>query len=120
MKRSFRVVLPRKLLEVIALANRIIAKHKSEGANSPLSLLQDNNWNETESIVSECLKNHQEAEEYGRKMEELYRARDAKLKQIDGSIKASRDLLMGVYRETPKKMGDWGFDIDDSVRRAKK
>jgi hypothetical protein len=34
-------------------------------------------------------------------MEEAYRDRDALLVEIDGIIKSSRDLLLGVYGNTP-------------------
>lgn len=39
---------------------------------------------------------------------------------ITESVKASRDLLLGVYRETPKSLGEFGFEVDDSARATKK
>jgi len=34
-------------------------------------------------------------------------------------VKASRDLLLAVYRDNPKILGEWGFVVDDSVRAKK-
>lgn len=42
------------------------------------------------------------------------------LSSINESAKASRDLLLGVYRETPKALGEYVFEVDDSVWAAKK
>jgi hypothetical protein len=42
------------------------------------------------------------------------------LGEITESIKASRDLLLGVYRDIPKTLGEYGFEVDDSARAAKK
>jgi len=39
---------------------------------------------------------------------------------IDESIKSTRDLLLGIYRDNPKELGQWGFEVDDSVRAAAK
>jgi hypothetical protein len=44
-------------------------------------------------------------------MELAYRERDLLLTPITETVKASRDLLLGVFRAKPKKLGDWGFKI---------
>jgi hypothetical protein len=51
-------------------------------------------------------------------MELAYRERDAMLKPISETVKASRDLLMGVYRSSPKKLGEWGFMVSDNPSKA--
>jgi hypothetical protein len=35
-------------------------------------------------------------------------------------VKGSRDLLEGVYRETPRTLAQFGFEITESVRTAAK
>jgi len=42
------------------------------------------------------------------------------LNDITESVRASRDLLLGVYRQTPKALGEFDFEVDDMVRVAKK
>jgi hypothetical protein len=39
---------------------------------------------------------------------------------IENSVKGSRDLLEGVYRETPRTLAQFGFDITESARSAGK
>jgi hypothetical protein len=63
---------------------------------------------------------HKKAEELKRQAEEAYRQRDLLLGEITESVKASRDLLQGVYRDTPKTLGEYGFEVDDSARAARK
>jgi hypothetical protein len=35
---------------------------------------------------------------------------------IDPTTKASRDVLTGIYRKNMKRMGDWGFTVDDTPK----
>jgi hypothetical protein len=72
------------------------------------------------SQVATGLTLHQQAEDYKRQAEEAYRKRDLLLAEIAESVKASRDLLLGVYRDNPKILGEWGFEVNDSVRATKK
>lgn len=70
--------------------------------------------------LTECLQHHLRAEELKRQMELAYRERDRLVKPINETVKASRDLLLGVYRANPKRLGDWGFKVSDrpAVRTA--
>jgi len=31
-----------------------------------------------------------------------------------------RDLLLSAYRTNPKKLGDWGFEVNDTSQKKKK
>ena len=114
--KGFRVVLPDNIPQKLDLAGKINAKNTADGNNSPLKALVDHNWETTGPKVKTCLDLHNKGEEYRRLMEEAYRDRDALLVEIDGIIKSSRDLLLGVYGNTPKRLGEWGFTVDDSPR----
>jgi hypothetical protein len=113
-KKGIRVVIPVNIQQKLALAGKIYDKDTADGANSPLKALVDHDWTTTGPKVPTCLELHNKGEEYRRLMEEAYRDRDALLVEIDGIIKSSRDLLLGVYGKTPKKLGEWGFTVDDS------
>jgi len=52
---------------------------------------------------------HQQAEDFARQAEEAYRKRDVLLAEINESIKASRDLLLGVYRDNPQN--SWRMEL---------
>ena len=28
------------------------------------------------------------------------------------SVRASRDLLLGIYRDNPRVLGDWGYEVN--------
>ena len=36
------------------------------------------------------------------------------------ALARSRDLLLALYRDNPKQLGDFGFVVDDAARPAKK
>lgn len=113
-----RVSIPANVQEAIELAGIVRAKHQADGETSPLKTLQDNNWTEMSAKLDACNVQHLKAEELRRQMELAYRERDALFKPISETLKASRDLLMGVYRAQPKKLGDWGFKVSDSPSRV--
>ena len=114
-----RINIPKKPAERIGLAKRVNDKHLADGDSSPLKLLQKNAWSEVGPITQICLKAHEDAEALSRQAEELYRKRDALLGQIDAAVKASRDVLTGIYRDEPKALGNWGFEVDDTPPKPK-
>ncbi len=66
--------------------------------------------------MDEALRLQVLAEDLKRQSEEANNKRNALLGSIDDSVKACRDLLLGVYRKTPKVLSEFGFDITDSVK----
>lgn len=115
-----RIQIPKNVQEVLELAEIINAKHTVDGETSPLNTLQDLNLKDIGPRLAACQQQHLKAEELRRQMELAYRERDVMLKPITETIKASRDLLMGVYRTQPKRLGDWGFSVSDSPAKALK
>ena len=114
-----RISIPRNLLEFFALLKAVEGKHLAEGANSPLRSAEDFNWNELGTIIARCEEQHKLAEEYKRKMEECYRQRDIDMPNLLEALNGAKVLLKGVYRKNPKKMGDWGFQVDDTKQSKK-
>jgi hypothetical protein len=62
---------------------------------------------------------HTAAEDFKRKMEETYRERDISLPNIESAVRAASALLKGVYAKNPKRLGDWGFNVDDTKQKGK-
>lgn len=104
---------------MFALAQKINAKYTALGDDSPLKVMQSHTWTENAPRVEDGLKHQEEAERLTKKAEETYRLRDAELAAVRETVKASRDLLVGVYRDNPKTLGEFGFVVDDSPRRKK-
>lgn len=115
-----RVNIPKNPAQLLDLASKIYAKHTSMAAASPLNALQRHTWTVNGPEVANAQTLNQQAEEFQRQAELAYRNRDMLLTEIDESIKSTRDLLLGIYRDNPKELGQWGFEVDDSVRAAAK
>lgn len=113
-KSKVRVEIPRNPADLLALAKSISDKHIADAANSPLNALVDNKWSTTQPYVAPAIAKHTEAELYKKKMEEAYRERDKHFKEIEESVKASRDVLMGINKKNAKVLGQWGFTVNDT------
>jgi hypothetical protein len=116
---SIRIVIPTNVGELINLARLIFNKHTADGKASPLNALSDYTWDEFGPKIEEALAKHNEAEEFTRRAEQAYRDRDRIIGNLDGLVKASRDLLKAAFRKTPKKLGEWGFEVNDTPRVPK-
>ena len=53
-------------------------------------------------------------------MEAAYRERDLLIPAIDEALKSSRNLLKALYSKNPKRLSEWGFEVDDTVKAPKK
>lgn len=115
-----RVNIPTNPVQKLELAARIYAKHSAAGAASPLNALQTHKWDDNGPEIANAQALHQQAEDFQRQTDLAYRKRDLLLSEIDESIKATRDLLMGIFRDNPKELNQWGFDVSDTVRAAAK
>ena len=115
-----RVVIPKSPVQLIDLGSKVYLKHAEMGFGSPLNSMQSHTWDVNGPLIAQALEYHNQAEKEIKMAEELYSKRDLLLDEIDHSVKSSRDLLLGVYRDNPKEMGQWGFVVDDSVRPSAK
>lgn len=117
---SIRVTIPTNAEELLDLAAQVVKKHTELGVASPLNTLVSHTWAVNGPKVVTSLDLHKQAEEFSRQAEEAYRQRDLLMGDIKESVLASRDLLLGVYRETPRTLGEYGFEVNDSLKAAKK
>ena len=115
-----RVDVPKNVVDELQLAARIYAKHLADGDKSVLKSLVNHNWDNNGPEVAKTLTLHNQAEDLQRQANLAYRQRDLQCEEIDNSVKATRDLLLGIYHDNPKELSQWGFDVSDSVRAAKK
>ncbi len=53
-------------------------------------------------------------------MEATYRMRDLAFAPIKAITDASSTYLKGKYSRNPKKLADWGYEVDDSGPVSKK
>ena len=114
-----RVKVPKNPGDLLDLAKVVGDKHQKEGTSSPLKLSVDYNWDELVAEIDKCKELHTAAEDFKRKMEETYRERDISLPNIESAVRAASALLKGVYAKNPKRLGDWGFNVDDTKQKGK-
>jgi len=70
-------------------------------------------------VYSQALATHKRAGELKRLMEQAYKQRDALLEPVDAIIRQSRDVLKGIYRNEPRKIGEFGFNVVAAPRSKK-
>ncbi len=110
-----RIAISRNPGELLQLATKVYLKHQAEGENSPLKNLDGIDWTVVGPSIDGALLLHNEAEELKGRMEQAYRERDLLIAPIEGAVKASRNLLKALNQQNPKRLCDWGFQVDDSV-----
>ena len=116
MKRtSGRISIPTNPPEMLLLASKVYQKHQADGELSPLMNLDGIDWTVVGPTIERALDLHNQAEILKGQMEQAYRERDLFLPVIDGAVKASRTLLKALNQQNPKRLADWGFQVDDSV-----
>lgn len=110
-----RVEIPKRPLELIDLAEKVYAKHQSDADNSALKPLP---WTEVSVTLSQAEELHIKAEKLKREMDQVYEERDKLLKPIEEIVKSSRDILIGVHKKQPKKLGEWGYIVIESPKNT--
>jgi len=114
-----RIVVPRNVEDVLNLATDVFTKHTDDGASSPLLNLDGIDWNVVGPTIKTALGIHRDAEALKGQMEKAYRERDLYMPAIEDAVKASRNLLKALNQKNPKRIADWGFQVDDTVQATK-
>ncbi len=114
-----RVIIPKTTEKLMALADKVYAKHTADGASSPLNVLKDTDWNTNGSKLIAAKALHDQAKDMEKQLEKIYQNRDALLRPVDQTVRASAKLLNGIYRNSPRNLGDWGFEVNDTPAKKK-
>ena len=111
-RKNFRVKIPTDPSARIALAKAMKAKHDELGAGSPLTDMED------EAIYNASLTKagteDAKADKARKEAETATGERNKHMPAVDNGIRARRDVLLGKYRSNPKKLTEFGFEVDDS------
>jgi len=114
-----RISIPQNIPAILSLGTKVYKKHQTDGDTSQLSNLDGTSWTEVGPTIEKALAKHREAENLKNRMEEAYRERDLYMPAIKDILVSSRNLLKAHNQKNPKRLADWGFQIDDSVRTPK-
>ena len=121
MKRTVgRIAISNNPKEILTLATKVYQKHKADGASSPLSNLDGIDWSAIGATIEPASALQSEVEVLKGRLEMIYRERDLYVSGLVEALRASRNLLKALNQKNPRRLSDWGFQIEDSVRQAKK
>jgi len=71
------------------------------------------------AAAKEALKNHQQFDALDKKSEEHKKSRDNLWMPIMKNVRLIGNYLKRFYSANPKRMGEWGFEVDDSPRQPR-
>ena len=114
---KFKVEIPRDPTEALALLALVLTKHTTLAAASPLNGLK---WAEITPDLAEAQKQDQLSDDLRRKAEKATGERDKHMGDIVEFIRSARDVLMGLNRDNPDALGDFGFKVSDAAPAAAK
>ena len=117
---TYRVEIPENPKEILDLAAHVFQKHNELGVESPLNALVSHKWSDHGQKVAEAAQLHNQAEDLKRQSEEAISKRNLLMADIVDTVKASRDVLIGVYHENPRTLGQFGFNVSETTRKSPK
>jgi hypothetical protein len=123
-RKNVRVVIPKNADELIALGESIEAKHTADGASSPLNGLDMATFS-TKLAAAKAKNNeqkqkHRDAEMATEERDDLLGRKKDQSTSTDGTVlnivARSRDILLGLHKGNEQQLGQWGFDVNQSVQ----
>ncbi len=115
-RHNVRVIIPTDPSALIALAQLIEKKHVELGDASPLKDEED------AAVFSPAVvrgaENDAGADKSRKVAETLTGERNKDLPVIDDGVRRRRDTLLAKYRSNPKKLTEFGFEVDDSPQSS--
>lgn len=116
-----RVIIPGNPKDRLDLSQKVFDKHQADGTASELNNMASGyDWMKAGATIKPSQALHKKAEELKGEMEKTYRERDAEMASVDKHLKATVKYLKGKYSDSPKKLSEWGFTIDDTPPKPKK
>lgn len=119
-KIPVRVIIPRNADKAFALANRVLRKHSEDGDDSPLKVLKDHNWTDSAPLLQRAEELQAKVKQMERDLERKYKERDLAMAPVTATLRASRDILLSVHASNPRRLGEWGFEVNDTPQKKKK
>jgi hypothetical protein len=128
MKNLFRVVIPRTVDSFNTLTGNILTKHDADGVASILGHIYMADFLAKHTIA---VQSHELAKQMNRDKETAIELRNHALgiepeqkSYTPGTVlyyvTSIRDYLLGIFKGTEQKLGDWTYEVEDSPRGAKR
>lgn len=111
-----KVIIPSHPDDKADLASDIVSKVKADGELSPLKFILNDELSAKVEVIRAKTK---QATEFRRQSEVLIEERNNMLKDVEQFIRSSRDILTGLYPNEPKKLTEYGFEVDQATSKSK-
>lgn len=115
-----RINLAKNPEEILKQTARVFEKHQTDGATSVLKTMADFDWDVSGPKIATAQAHHDDAVRYKGLMEEAYRERDTYMAELDELNRATAAFLKSVNRKNPKRITDWGYEVDDTPSTVKR
>ncbi len=109
---KYKVEMPRDPTELIALLNSVLTKHTELGAASPLNGLK---WAGITPGLTEAGTQDKLSDSLRKQAQKATGERDKHLPDITEFVRSVRDVLLGIHRDNPDALGDYGFNVSDAT-----
>lgn len=112
-RQTVRIPIPVNPSETLKLLRAVKTKHAELAAASPLGGLE---WDKITPALERAETQDALSDKFYRDAEKATKERNVDMPAVNKAVRAARDVLLGVYRSNPKKAGDFGFTVNDSVK----
>ena len=109
-----RVEIPSDPTAKIALLKKAKAKHDELAANSLLKGLKWDTLIAPAPALARADTADQLSDDPGRKREKATGERDVETPTVTEALRSIRDVLLGLNRDNPDALGDYGFGVSDA------
>ena len=111
-----KIVIPGHPDKKAMLAGDIVKRASQDGELSPIKVLISKDISDKIEAIQQKTK---QANEFRRQSEVLIEERDLLVKDVEQFIRSCRDILGGLYPNEPKKLTEYGFEVDETAAKAK-
>jgi hypothetical protein len=123
-KKTLRINIPTNVDELLKLIENIIDKHQEDGAESKLNVVD---MKRLDDLFQVAVQKNEESIKFRMKAEDATQERNNALGiKVKNAATASgnalylvtqiRDILLPIYKGNEKKLGEWGFSVDDNPK----
>ncbi|WP_320052875.1 hypothetical protein [uncultured Acetobacteroides sp.] len=98
------------------LGDAILTKHAADGPESIIVHLVKDDIKESIDNLNALSRR---ADELRREAEATYALRNLESKKVDKFIRSVRDVVNATFRDQPKKLTEYGFEVNEAKPKAK-
>jgi hypothetical protein len=122
-----KIVISKQILKLLELGDDVINKHKADGEGSVLKSVDmkdfETKLTNARNAYDNAVRLSKEAElatETAHKLLGIHKnQKSTEPGDVLYYIYQCRDVLKGLFRGTLRKLGEWGFQVDDSTPKKK-